>query len=140
MLAYASVSRSAYIGAIPSVANMIVPVINPEWDQARMVRTSILPEAAQKKDTGISPILYGMGGGDTFEEIMKQVPAAGIVSNSYKAGVNALGLTQAVNDPSKAMAHRTGLYKSFRNLVPNDPASQRATAELFEMWGIDTTK
>ncbi|MFW9082807.1 transglycosylase SLT domain-containing protein [Pseudomonas sp. P2757] len=138
MLAYASVSRSAYVGALPSVANMIAAPAG--FDQAAMVRTSILPETARKKDKGITPILYGMGGGDTFEEILKQVPAAGIVSNAGKVAVNALGLAQTVNDPDKALLFRTGLYKAGRNFVPNDPVSQRATAELFEMWGIDTTK
>ncbi|HKO30812.1 MAG TPA: hypothetical protein VJU54_06715 [Nitrospiraceae bacterium] len=31
-------------------------------------------------------------------------------------------------------------FNRFRGLIPNDPVSQRATVEMFERWGIDTTK
>ncbi|WP_409300091.1 transglycosylase SLT domain-containing protein [Pseudomonas sp. KCJK8993] len=142
MIAYASLTRGSYLGTPFGLANIVAAPLG--YDQAAMVRTSILPEAARKKDPKEKAWLYGLSDldkpGEVFTDALKQVPAAGLLSSAAQVGYNLAGLAGTTNSPDMAQQYRTGIFNGFRGLVPNDPVSQRATVEMFERWGIDTTK
>lgn len=142
MIAYASLTRGSYLGTPFGLANIVAAPLG--FDQAAMVRTSILPEAARKKDPKEKAWLYGLSDldkpGEIFTDALKQVPAAGLLSSAAQVGYNLAGLAGTTNSPDMAQQYRTGIFNGFRGLVPNDPVSQRATVEMFERWGIDTTK
>lgn len=142
MIAYAALTRGSYLGTPFGLANIAAAPLG--FDQAAMVRTSILPEAARKKDPKEKAWLYGLSDFDKPGEVLtgalKQVPVAGMVSSVAQVGYNLSKLAGATNSPDMAQQYRTGIFNGFRGLVPNDPISQRATVEMFERWGIDTTK
>ncbi|TBN49843.1 transglycosylase SLT domain-containing protein [Pseudomonas sp. BGI-2] len=142
MIAYAALTRGSYLGTPFGLANIVAAPLG--FDQAAMVRTSILPEAARKKAPKEKAWLYGLSDLDKPGEILtgalKQVPAAGLISSAAQVGYNLSGLAGTINSPDMAQTYRTGIFNGFRGLIPNDPVSQRLTVEMFERWGIDTTK
>lgn len=141
MLAYAALSRGSYLGSPFGIANVIAAPLG--FDQAAAVRSSILPEAARPRERKEGAWLYGLSDSDSVGDfasgVLKQVPSAGTVVNLAQAGYNVAG-RMGSRSADDDLAYQTGLYNAFRNLVPNDPVSQRVAAELFEDWGIDTTK
>ncbi|MFL1495530.1 transglycosylase SLT domain-containing protein [Pseudomonas antarctica] len=142
MIAYAALTRGSYLGTPFGLANIAAAPLG--FDQAAMVRTSILPEAARKKDPKEKAWLYGLSDldkpGEVLTGALKQVPVAGMVSSAAQVGYNLSKLAGTTNSPDMSQQYRTGIFNGFRGLVPNDPVSQRATVEMFERWGIDTTK
>jgi len=141
MLAYAALSRGSYLGSPFGVFNVVAAPLG--FDAAASVRSSILPETARPKERKGGAWLYGLAdsdyAGEVFQGLMKQVPAAGLGVNVAQLGYNAMG--RVVSDSaSDDLEYQTGLYNAFRNLVPNDPASQRFVTEMFQEWGIDTSK
>lgn len=142
MIAYAALTRGSYLGTPFGLANIAAAPLG--FDQAAMVRTSILPEAARKKDPKEKAWLYGLSDldkpGEVLTGALKQIPVAGMGSSVAQVGYNLSKLAGTTNSPDMAQQYRTGIFNGFRGLVPNDPVSQRATVEMFERWGVDTTK
>lgn len=142
MVAYAALTRNAYFGSPAGLINIIAGGAGVDW--AKMVRTTLLPEGARKRDPKERAWLYGLHDadavGEAFTGALQQVPAASVVVSAAQVGKGLWGLAGATNSPSMALQHRTGVFNGFRGLMPNDPVSQRVTVELFEQWGIDTSK
>lgn len=142
MIAYAALTRSSYLGTPFGLLN--IPLGMAGNDMATKVRTSILPESRRKKDPTERAWLYGLsdanGIGDVAKATLKQIPVAGLISSAAQVGYGLAGLAGNADSPSMAQQHRTGIFNGFRGLMPNDPASQRLTVEMFEKWGIDTSR
>lgn len=135
MLAYAALSRSNILGTPLGVANIISAPLG--FDQGAAVRTSILPKEAPNKTD--RPEMFTSASKTFGSGLLDQVPALGLAANAVSAGHNAAGLYSSKGG-GEALAYRTGLYNSVRNLVPNDPLSQSLLLKWFEAQGIQAKK
>lgn len=136
MLAYAAASRSSHLGAIPSVANYGLAATGN--DMARAVRTSILPEYAQTDKTR-TDAMQGNPMQDSrtiqlFQGVAEQVPSLGTLASIYQIGVNSY---EGGRKDSMPTSYRTGIWNGFRNLIPNDPASQYLLNSLAWEVGVE---
>ena len=122
MLAYAAVTRSSHLGAIPSVVNYGAAALGN--DSARAVRTTLLPEYAQGDKTRSDAMkgnpLHDSRTLQLFQGVAEQIPSLGTMLSMYQIGVNTMEGTTG-RTPT---AYKTGIWNGFRNLIPNDPASQ----------------
>jgi hypothetical protein len=133
MLAYAAISRSSHVGAPLGVANFLSAPLG--FEQAAMVRTSILPRETQQ-DQDSKPIKYSPLRSDLVTGFVsrtaEQFPAAGLLGagvQSIYSGTHLLGNQRGVD----SVGHRTGLWNALRQFVPNDPVSQ----SLMRVWAED---
>jgi hypothetical protein len=139
MLAYAALSRSSHIGAPLGLANMVAAPLG--FDQAAMVRSSILPRPKQQKEPGA--MKYKPTQSDQFTgfagRVGDQIPAVGFLGSIGQAGYNAFGLAGSKGRRSD-QEYMTGLYNGLRGIIPNDPASQYLLMKVMEDQGIEIRK
>lgn len=140
MVAYAAISRSSHVGAPLGVSNYITAPLG--FDQAAMVRTSILPRGDQRKQDGKpirnSPLQSDLVGG-FMGRVAEQVPAANVLAYGVQAGYSGLHLLQG-NRGEDLQGHRTGLWNALKQFVPNDPISQNLMRRLAEDQGVDRVR
>lgn len=135
MIGYATLSRSSHFGAPLGIANMVMAPLG--FDQAQMVRSSILPQGApQKTDKPVagfainsSPVSKFVGG------VLQQIPAAGWAANAYGTAHNLAGYLNAPNTMTER-DYLTGMYNTTRELVPNDPLTQQMLLHMYNEGGI----
>lgn len=139
MIGYASLSRSSVLGGPLGIANLLGGVAG--FDQAKMVRSSILPKDKHEREgravqfqAGKSDPVMGFVG-----NVLEQVPAFGYAANAAMIGYNAVGYLKS-NKRADELDYMTGMYNTFRELVPNDPITQRILLSAFEENGIHTRK
>ncbi|MDP2747358.1 transglycosylase SLT domain-containing protein [Pseudomonas sp.] len=140
MMAYAAISRSSHVGAPLGVANFISAPLG--FDQAAMLRTSILPREKREQQAGRaikynplqSDLVSGFVGG-----VAEQIPAANVAAHGVQAGYSAINL---MGDQPRAdkQGHMTGLWNALRQFVPNDPLSQSLMQRLAEDQGVDRAR
>lgn len=133
MLAYAALSRSSHIGAPLSVVNLIAAPLG--FDQAKMVRSTILPKEEQKVDRN-KPVTARQVTGDLMGGIAEQIPALGWIGNAGATIKNATGVLTAPNKATE-QDYMTGLMNSSKELVPNDPITQQLLLKMYEAQGIN---
>jgi hypothetical protein len=140
MMAYAAISRSSHVGAPLGVANFISAPLG--FDQAAMLRTSILPREKRKQQAGraikYNPLQSDLVSG-FVEGVAEQIPAANVAAHGVQAGYSAINL---VGDQPRAdkQGHMTGLWNALRQFVPNDPLSQSLMQRLAEDQGVDRAR
>lgn len=140
LMAYAAISRSSHVGAPLGVANFISAPLG--FDQAAMLRTSILPREKREQQAGRaikynplqSDLVSGFVGG-----VAEQIPAANVAAHGVQAGYSAINL---MGDQPRAdrQGHMTGLWNALRQFVPNDPLSQSLMQRLAEDQGVDRAR
>lgn len=135
MIAYGALSRSSTLGGPMGVANILGGIAG--YDQAKMVRSTILPKAPVEKDP--RAIQFGAAQSDPVMNVagsvLQQIPAFGFAANVFASGYNLKGYLQADTTPDET-DYRTGMYATMRELVPNDPITQRLLLGVFEEQGI----
>ena len=140
MLAYAAISRSSHIGAPLGTANFLAAPLG--FDQAAMVRTSILPRDEQKGQDG-RPIRYNPLQSDLFGgfagRVAEQIPGVGVAANAAAGAYSGFHLLKDQRGADER-GHMTGLWNALRQFVPNDPATQSAMRALAEDQGIDRAR
>lgn len=136
MLAYAAVTRSSHLGSVPSVVNYGAAALGN--DSARAVRTSLLPEYAQADKTRNDAMkgnpLHDSRTLELFQGVAAQVPSLGTLLSAYQIGVNTMEGSASGRTPT---AYKTGIWNGFRNLIPNDPASQYLLNSLAWESGVE---
>lgn len=135
MLGYAALSRSSHIGAPLSLVNFIAAPLG--FDQAKMVRSTIIPKAKEEKD---SKAISGFASGssqakDFYAGVVEQIPALGWASNVAASGYNAVGYLGSKSKVEE-MDFMTGLMNTTRELVPNDPITQQILMHLYNEQGV----
>jgi len=137
MLAYAALSRSSHIGAPLGLANIVGAPLG--FDQAAMVRSSILPRGPEdKRDSGAMKFSATKDNRVTgvLGRIAEQVPAYGVLASAGQVGYNAFGA--AGTDSRRAdQEYMTGIFNGLRGLVPNDPVSQKLLLMIMETQGVE---
>ena len=140
MVAYAALSRSSHIGAPLGVFNYLSAPLG--FDQAAMVRTSILPRGDQKKQDSKpirnNPLQSDLVGG-FMGRVAEQVPAANVLAYGAQAAYSGLHLLQG-NRGEDLQGHRTGLWNAMKQFLPNDPISQNLMRRLAEDQGVDRVR
>lgn len=135
MIGYAALSRSSHLGGPLGIANILGGIAG--YEDTKMLRSSILPRSpTEKPERAIS------GGAATSDPVMnvvgnflEQVPAFGYAANVGASAYNLAGYLKAdtrVNERD----YMTGMYNTFRELVPNDPITQKLLLGTFEEQGI----
>lgn len=132
MIGYAMLTRARGVGAFPSAISTAVGMIKPDLDAARAVRTTLTPK---RKDSIDRPTKYAPASDSFLANALDQVPAAGLIANVGAVAENTAGLMGA-KGLSDELAWRDALYNSYRNIIPNDPASQALLTAWFEKAGI----
>ncbi|WP_426101488.1 transglycosylase SLT domain-containing protein [Pseudomonas sp. PSPC3-3] len=137
MLAYAALSRSSHIGAPLGLANIVAAPLG--FDQAAMVRSSILPRGPkEKRDTGAmkySPLKSDQITG-LLGRVAEQVPSMGTVGSAWQVTDSAFGALGT--DSRRAdQEYMTGVFNGLRGLVPNDPVSQKLLLMMMEGQGVE---
>lgn len=135
MIAYAALSRSSHLGGLLGVANILGGIAG--YEDTKMLRSSILPRSpTEKPERAIS---YGAATSDPVMNVvgnfLEQVPAFGYAANVGASAYNLAGYLKAdtrVNERD----YMTGMYNTFRELVPNDPITQKLLLGTFEEQGI----
>lgn len=135
MIGYAALSRSSHIGGPLGVANILGGIAGIE--DTKLLRSSILPRSpTEKPDRAIS---FGAAKSDPVMGVvgnfLEQVPAFGYAANVGASAYNLAGYLKAdtrVNERD----YMTGMYNTFRELVPNDPITQKLLLGTFEEQGI----
>lgn len=135
MIGYAALSRSSHLGGPLGVANILGGIAG--YEDTKMLRSSILPRSPTEKPE--RAIAYGATTSDPVMNVvgnfLEQVPAFGYAANVGASAYNLAGYLKAdtrVNERD----YMTGMYNTFRELVPNDPITQRLLLGTFEEQGI----
>lgn len=135
MIGYAALSRSSHLGGPLGVANILGGIAG--YEDTKMLRSSILPRSPTEKPE--RAITYGAAKSDPVMNVVgnffEQVPAFGYAANVGAAAYNLAGYLKAdtrVNERD----YMTGMYNTFRELVPNDPITQKLLLGTFEEQGI----
>lgn len=140
MVAYAAASRSSHVGSPLGIANFAMAPLG--FDAAAAVRTSVLPRGPayteRNKAVKYSP-LRSSGIQDFQSRLLEQVPGVGVLGSIYQAGSGAAGV---MRDEGRSMdqQYKASLYNGLRNLIPNDPVSQRALNALMQEQGMEYGK
>lgn len=138
-LAYAAISRSSHIGAPFGLANVVTAPLG--FDQAAMVRTSILPKSPKEKQGNKGAMKYRPTSDSRIQDaagrVLDQVPGAGFVFGAGQAAYNAAGLAVDSKNNFTDTEYMTGMYNGMRNIVPNDPVTQSLLLKLFNDQGIE---
>ncbi|GGJ88451.1 transglycosylase SLT domain-containing protein [Pseudomonas matsuisoli] len=140
MLAYAAISRSSHVGAPLGVANYLAAPLG--FDQAAMVRTSILPRDPRKGQEGRAIRYNALQSdlvGDLASGVAEQVPALGVLANGAQAGYSGYHLLEDQRGADRR-GHMTGLWNALKQFVPNDPATQSLMRALAEDQGVDRAR
>ncbi len=135
MIGYAALSRSSHLGGPLGVANILGGIAG--YEDTKMLRSSILPRSPTEKPE--RAITYGAANSDPVMNVvgnfLEQVPAFGYAANVGASAYNLAGYLKAdtrVNERD----YMTGMYNTFRELVPNDPITQKLLLGTFEEQGI----
>lgn len=135
MIGYAALSRSSHLGGLLGVANILGGIAG--YEDTKMLRSSILPRSPTEKTE--RAIAYGAATSDPVMNVvgnfLEQVPAFGYAANVGATAYNLAGYLKAdtrVNERD----YMTGMYNTFRELVPNDPITQKLLLGTFEEQGI----
>lgn len=135
MIGYAALSRSSHLGGPLGVANILGGIAG--YEDTKMLRSSILPRSPTEKPE--RAITYGAATSDPVMNVvgnfLEQVPAFGYAANVGASAYNLAGYLKAdtrVNERD----YMTGMYNTFRELVPNDPITQKLLLGTFEEQGI----
>ncbi|YP_009949118.1 internal virion protein with endolysin domain [Enterobacter phage EcpYZU01] len=135
MIGYAALSRSSHVGGPLGVANILGGIAG--FEDTKMLRSSILPRSPTEKPD--SAVTYGAATSDPVMNVvgnfLEQVPAFGYAANVGASAYNLAGYLKAdtrVNERD----YMTGMYNTFRELVPNDPITQKLLLGTFEEQGI----
>lgn len=135
MIGYAALSRSSHLGGPFGVANILGGIAG--YEDTKMLRSSILPRSPTEKPK--RAITYGAATSDPVMNVvgnfLEQVPAFGYAANVGASAYNLAGYLKAdtrVNERD----YMTGMYNTFRELVPNDPITQKLLLGTFEEQGI----
>lgn len=135
MIGYAALSRSSHLGGPLGVANILGGIAG--YEDTKMLRSSILPRSPTEKPK--RAIADGAATSDPVMNVvgnfLEQVPAFGYAANVGASAYNLAGYLKAgtrVNERD----YMTGMYNTFRELVPNDPITQKLLLGTFEEQGI----
>ena len=135
MIGYAALSRSSHLGGPLGVANILGGIAG--YEDTKMLRSSILPRSPTEKPE--RAIAYGAATSDPVMNVvgnfLEQVPAFGYAANVGALAYNLAGYLKSdtrVNERD----YMTGMYNTFRELVPNDPITQKLLLGTFEEQGI----
>lgn len=135
MIGYAALSRSSHLGGPLGVANILGGIAG--YEDTKMLRSSILPRSPTEKPE--RAIAHGAATSDPVMNVvgnfLEQVPAFGYAANVGASAYNLAGYLKAdtrVNERD----YMTGMYNTFRELVPNDPITQKLLLGTFEEQGI----
>lgn len=135
MIGYAALSRSSHLGGPLGVANILGGIAG--YEDTKMLRSSILPRSPTEKPE--RAIAYGAATSGPVMNVvgnfLEQVPAFGYAANVGASAYNLAGYLKAdtrVNERD----YMTGMYNTFRELVPNDPLTQKLLLGTFEEQGI----
>lgn len=135
MIGYAALSRSSHLGGPLGVANILGGIAG--YEDTKMLRSSILPRSPTEKPE--RAIAYSAPTSDPVMNVvgnfLEQVPAFGYAANVGASAYNLAGYLKAdtrVNERD----YMTGMYNTFRELVPNDPITQKLLLGTFEEQGI----
>lgn len=135
MIGYAALSRSSHLGGPLGVANILGGIAG--YEDTKMLRSSILPRSPTEKPE--RAIAYGAATSGPVMNVvgnfLEQVPAFGYAANVGASVYNLAGYLKAdtrVNERD----YMTGMYNTFRELVPNDPITQKLLLGTFEEQGI----
>ncbi|WLW38324.1 hypothetical protein AHPLHIJF_00001 [Escherichia phage SR04] len=135
MIGYAALSRSSHLGGPLGVANILGGIAG--YEDTKMLRSSILPRSPTEKTE--KPIAFGAASSGPVMNVvgnfLEQVPAFGYAANVGATAYNLAGYLKSdtrVNERD----YMTGMYNTFRELVPNDPITQKLLLGMFEEQGI----
>lgn len=135
MIGYAALSRSSHLGGPLGVANILGGIAG--YEDTKLLRSSILPRSPTEKPE--RAITYGAAKSDPVMNVvgnfLEQVPAFGYAANVGASAYNLAGYLKSdtrVNERD----YMTGMYNTFRELVPNDPITQKLLLGTFEEQGI----
>lgn len=135
MIGYAALSRSSHLGGPLGVANILGGIAG--YEDTKMLRSSILPRSPTEKPE--RAITYGAATSDPVMNVvgnfLEQVPAFGYAANVGASAYNLAGYLKADTRVSER-DYMTGMYNTFRELVPNDPITQKLLLGTFEEQGI----
>jgi hypothetical protein len=76
---------------------------------------------------------------DFQSRLLEQVPGVGVLGSIYQAGSGTAGLMRE-EGRSMDQQYKASLYNGLRNLIPNDPVSQRALNALMQEQGMEYGK
>jgi hypothetical protein len=140
MIAYAAASRSSHVGSPLGIANFAMAPLG--FDAAAAVRTSVLPRGPQyserNKAIKYSP-LRSSGIQDPLSKVLEQIPGAGVLGSIYQIGSGTAGVFRE-EGRSMDQQYKASLYNGLRNLIPNDPVSQRALNAIMQEQGMEYGK
>ena len=135
MIGYAALSRSSHLGGPLGVANILGGIAG--YEDTKLLRSSILPRSPTEKPE--RAITYGAATSDPVMNVvgnfLEQVPAFGYAANVGASAYNLAGYLKADTRVSER-DYMTGMYNTFRELVPNDPITQKLLLGTFEEQGI----
>lgn len=128
MVTYAAASRSSITGAPLGVADILLGPMG--LTPSQYMRTTISPKDAPQRD----PNKASSGRSGTAElmgAIGQQFPVANYVGSTVSLGQNLWNLGGA-NGPRDYTEFTTGVYQNMKEVLPNDPLTQKLLLGAFE--------
>lgn len=128
MIAYAGASRSSVTGAPLGIADMLLGPTG--MTPSQYMRTTISPKDSPEYDknkasTGRSGTAELMGA------VGQQFPVANYVGSMVSLGQNMFNLAGA-NGPRDTTEFTTGVFQNMKEVLPNDPLTQKLLLGAFE--------
>lgn len=134
MIAHASLSRSAQLGAPMAMVDLVGGALG--FESSKMARSSILPKDTSYQRDHNKPYTAQEVLGNMGSNLLEQMPSAGFVANVGASVLNAAGVATAPNKAAE-QDFMTGLMNSSKELVPNDPLTQQLILKIYEANGIN---
>lgn len=135
MITYGAITRSSQLAGLGYI-NIAGGVLG--MDFAKNVRSTLLPTYAQDEDEGRTGAMKGnpLQDGRIIkhgQNILQQIPAAGIAGAAAQIGYN---MVESTKDTGAQYDYNTGVGDGLKTLLPNDPATQWFTTQLLEEMGV----
>lgn len=134
MLAYAGITRSSILGGPAGIFNIFAGLAGQDY--AKMVRTSVLPHDAPEREQK-GPLSSLAVRSDFGGNLLAQVPAAGYFASLYTLGDSVVDYMASDRFVEETVA-LTQMMNSMKEVLPNDPLTQRIIVEAFENMGAST--
>ena len=128
MIAYAAASRSSITGAPFGITDMLLGPTG--LTPSQYMRTTISPK--ESPEYGKNKAATGRSGtSELFGAVGQQFPVANYSGSLVSLGQNLFSLSGA-NGPRDYAEYTTGVYQNMKEVLPNDPLTQRLLLGAFE--------
>lgn len=128
MIAYATFARSSHMGAPLGLLGFATT--GTPWDINQYLRSTFLPKEKTTRDPS-KKVTGFQAAADVAGAVGQQVPSLGMVGSAAALAQNVFSKMNS-RGPAADTEFMTGIYQNIRDMIPNDPLTQRVWLAAME--------